>query len=184
MFRNLNTREELEAVRGVWTGERGYSRETPCGVSRKASTSYARAAKSDGRMTSRSNCERSLELEARCSRSCPTIQNSRLHRVPRCLQGVWRQRGARSRQLRRAAGGDRLHSGRSGVGKSVSLHHIMGFLKPDSDGDRRRPRHHRLHEEQLELIRKKVTMVFQNGALFDSLSVGENVAFRCANPGT
>ena len=32
-------------------------------------------------------------------------------------------------------------------------------------------------EEQLESIRKKVTMVFQNGALFDSLTVGENVAF-------
>jgi phospholipid/cholesterol/gamma-HCH transport system ATP-binding protein len=68
--------------------------------------------------------------------------------------------------------------GRSGVGKSVSLHHIMGFLKPDSG---------RVivagqditdyEEEQLEAIRKKVTMVFQNGALFDSLSVGENVAF-------
>jgi len=68
--------------------------------------------------------------------------------------------------------------GRSGVGKSVSLHHIMGFLKPDSG---------RVivagqditdyTEEQLEPVRKKVTMVFQNGALFDSLSVGENVAF-------
>src|SRR5262245_37862704 len=68
--------------------------------------------------------------------------------------------------------------GRSGVGKSVSLHHIMGFLKPDSgrvtvayeditDYD----------EHELERIRKKVTMVFQNGALFDSLTVGENVAF-------
>jgi phospholipid/cholesterol/gamma-HCH transport system ATP-binding protein len=68
--------------------------------------------------------------------------------------------------------------GRSGVGKSVSLQTIMGFLKPDSgrvivayeditDYD----------EEQLERIRKKVTMVFQNGALFDSLTVGENVAF-------
>ncbi len=68
--------------------------------------------------------------------------------------------------------------GRSGVGKSVSLHHIMGFLKPDTgrvivayeditDYD----------EQQMERIRKKVTMVFQNGALFDSLTVGENVAF-------
>jgi phospholipid/cholesterol/gamma-HCH transport system ATP-binding protein len=74
--------------------------------------------------------------------------------------------------------------GRSGVGKSVSLHHIMGFLKPDSG---------RVivagqditdySEEQLELIRKKVTMVFQNGALFDSLSVGENVAFPLRESG-
>jgi phospholipid/cholesterol/gamma-HCH transport system ATP-binding protein len=68
--------------------------------------------------------------------------------------------------------------GRSGVGKSVSLHNIMGFLKPDSG---------RLivayqdvtdyTDAQMDEIRKKVTMVFQNGALFDSLTVGENVAF-------
>jgi phospholipid/cholesterol/gamma-HCH transport system ATP-binding protein len=68
--------------------------------------------------------------------------------------------------------------GRSGVGKSVSLHHIMGFLKPDSgrvivafENITDYP------EEELERIRKKITMVFQNGALFDSLTVGENVAF-------
>ena len=68
--------------------------------------------------------------------------------------------------------------GRSGVGKSVSLHCIMGFLKPDAGRvivayedvtDYTEP--------PMELIRKKVTMVFQNGALFDSLTVGENVAF-------
>ncbi len=68
--------------------------------------------------------------------------------------------------------------GRSGVGKSVALHNIMGFLKPDAG---------RVwvacqditdyNEPQLEEIHKKVTMVFQNGALFDSLTVGENVAF-------
>ena len=68
--------------------------------------------------------------------------------------------------------------GRSGVGKSVALQHIMGFLKPDSG---------RVivaglditgyTGEQMEGIRKKVTMVFQNGALFDSLTVRENVAF-------
>src|SRR5450631_3000190 len=68
--------------------------------------------------------------------------------------------------------------GRSGVGKSVALQNIMRFLKPD---------HGRIivdheditdySEEQMEHIRKKVTIVFQNGALFDSLTVGENVAF-------
>src|SRR5277367_6028905 len=68
--------------------------------------------------------------------------------------------------------------GRSGVGKSVSLAHIMGFLKPDSG--RVIVAHEDITdytEEQMEHIRKKVTMVFQNGALFDSLTVGENVAF-------
>src|SRR5581483_282202 len=68
--------------------------------------------------------------------------------------------------------------GRSGVGKSVSLQLIMGFLKADCGevlvaGEDIT----NMDEPNLERIRKKVTMVFQNGALFDSLSVGENVAF-------
>ncbi len=68
--------------------------------------------------------------------------------------------------------------GRSGVGKSVSLQQIMGFLKPDSGkilvaGEDITG----FDEEQMQSIRRKVTMVFQNGALFDSLTVGENVAF-------
>ena len=68
--------------------------------------------------------------------------------------------------------------GRSGVGKSVALQHIMGFLKADSGrvivaGEDITG----YIEEQMEGIRKKVTMVFQNGALFDSLTVRENVAF-------
>jgi phospholipid/cholesterol/gamma-HCH transport system ATP-binding protein len=68
--------------------------------------------------------------------------------------------------------------GRSGVGKSVCLRLIMGFLKPDSG--RIVAAHEDITdypEEELQRIRKKVTMVFQSGALFDSLSVGENVAF-------
>jgi phospholipid/cholesterol/gamma-HCH transport system ATP-binding protein len=68
--------------------------------------------------------------------------------------------------------------GRSGVGKSVALQNIMGFLKPDSGRvivDFQDITDYT--EEQLEEIHKKVTMVFQNGALFDSLTVGENVAF-------
>jgi phospholipid/cholesterol/gamma-HCH transport system ATP-binding protein len=68
--------------------------------------------------------------------------------------------------------------GRSGVGKSVTLQHILGFLKPDSG--RVIVAHEDITdypEKEMEQIRKKVTMVFQNGALFDSLTVGENVAF-------
>jgi len=68
--------------------------------------------------------------------------------------------------------------GRSGVGKSVSLQLLMGFLKADSGqiivaGQDIT----NISEVEMEAIRKKVTMVFQNGALFDSLTVGENVAF-------
>jgi len=68
--------------------------------------------------------------------------------------------------------------GRSGVGKSVALHNIMGFLKPDCGRVIvARQDITGYNEVQLGEIRKKVTMVFQNGALFDSLTVGENVAF-------
>jgi len=68
--------------------------------------------------------------------------------------------------------------GRSGVGKSVSLKHIMGFLKADSgrifvDGQDVTD----FKEEDFEEVRRRVTMVFQSGALFDSLTVGENIAF-------
>lgn len=68
--------------------------------------------------------------------------------------------------------------GRSGVGKSVSLRMIMGFLKPDSGSIRIEGQEiTTLPEEGMRAIRKRVTMVFQNGALFDSLSVRENIAF-------
>ncbi|KAA6464959.1 ATP-binding cassette domain-containing protein [Acidobacteria bacterium AB60] len=68
--------------------------------------------------------------------------------------------------------------GRSGVGKSVSLRILMGFLKPDAGSVRVEGQEiTTLNEEGMQAIRKRVTMVFQNGALFDSLTVRENVAF-------
>jgi phospholipid/cholesterol/gamma-HCH transport system ATP-binding protein len=68
--------------------------------------------------------------------------------------------------------------GRSGVGKSVALKHILGFLKPDEGrvivaGEDITD----WNEDQLESIRRKVAMVFQSGALFDSLTVAGNIAF-------
>jgi phospholipid/cholesterol/gamma-HCH transport system ATP-binding protein len=68
--------------------------------------------------------------------------------------------------------------GRSGVGKSVSLKHIMGFLKADTgqvliDGEDVT----NFSEAGFQKVRGKVTMVFQSGALFDSLSVRENIAY-------
>src|SRR5260221_1242434 len=68
--------------------------------------------------------------------------------------------------------------GRSGVGKSVSLGHIMGFLKPDQG--QVIVAHEDItnfQETELRRIRKKVTIVFQSGALFDSMTVGENIEF-------
>lgn len=68
--------------------------------------------------------------------------------------------------------------GRSGCGKSVLLKHIMGILKPDSgevliDGQDIT----KMSEKDLNKLRLRFGMLFQGSALFDSLSVGENVAF-------
>jgi phospholipid/cholesterol/gamma-HCH transport system ATP-binding protein len=68
--------------------------------------------------------------------------------------------------------------GASGTGKSVLLKHIVGLLKPDSgevwfDG----ARVDRMPERQLMELRQRFGFLFQLGALFDSLPVGENIAF-------
>ncbi|MGA2631596.1 MAG: ATP-binding cassette domain-containing protein [Terriglobia bacterium] len=68
--------------------------------------------------------------------------------------------------------------GRSGVGKSVMLKNILGFLHPDEGQVLVEGRDiSRLSEQDLAEVRRRVTMVFQSGALFDSLTVGENVAY-------
>ncbi len=74
--------------------------------------------------------------------------------------------------------------GRSGVGKSVCLKHVMGFLKPDAGrvivaGEDITE----WSEQRLAPLRRRVTMVFQSGALFDSLTVAENIAFPLTSVG-
>lgn len=69
--------------------------------------------------------------------------------------------------------------GRSGGGKSTIIKLVLGLLKPDSgqiliDGEDITD----YTEVQMMAVRKKMGMVFQEGALFDSLSVYENVAYR------
>ncbi|HYQ29628.1 MAG TPA: ATP-binding cassette domain-containing protein [Polyangiaceae bacterium] len=68
--------------------------------------------------------------------------------------------------------------GGSGVGKSVMLKMLIGLLHADAgtitfDGADVT----RMAEEQLSLVRRRIAMLFQSGALFDSLTVGENVAY-------
>jgi phospholipid/cholesterol/gamma-HCH transport system ATP-binding protein len=68
--------------------------------------------------------------------------------------------------------------GRSGVGKSVSLKLLLGFLEPDEGQIIVAGKDvTKFTEEQFAEIRRVVTMVFQSGALFSSLTVAENVAF-------
>ena len=68
--------------------------------------------------------------------------------------------------------------GRSGTGKSVTLKHIIGLLRPDEGRvivhGREVPH---LKPRELAEVRRSMGFLFQNSALFDSISVGENVAF-------
>ena len=68
--------------------------------------------------------------------------------------------------------------GGSGQGKSVLLREIIGLTKPDSGEVVVKGRHvERMHESDLLKLRREVGMLFQGSALFDSLTVFENVAF-------
>ena len=74
--------------------------------------------------------------------------------------------------------------GRSGCGKSVVLKHLIGLLKPDSghvlvDGEDITG----LPERKLTAVRRKIGMLFQSAALFDSMSVEANLAFPLREQG-
>jgi phospholipid/cholesterol/gamma-HCH transport system ATP-binding protein len=76
-------------------------------------------------------------------------------------------------------GESKIVMGGSGMGKSTLLRLVLGLLKPDSgriyiDGEDVTD----YSEEQMMEVRRKIGMVFQEGALFDSLSVYDNVAYR------
>ncbi len=77
-----------------------------------------------------------------------------------------------------ASGSGFVILGRSGTGKSVTLRHMIGLLRPDEGRVF-------IHDDEisaltgpsLSTVRRKMGFLFQNAALFDSISVGENVAF-------
>ncbi|MDQ6626545.1 MAG: ATP-binding cassette domain-containing protein, partial [Verrucomicrobiota bacterium] len=74
--------------------------------------------------------------------------------------------------------------GRSGGGKSVLLKHLIGLMQPDAgeiwiEGQNILG----LSERKLAAIRRKVGILFQSGALFDSMTVEENIAFPLREAG-
>ena len=77
-----------------------------------------------------------------------------------------------------AGGSGFIILGRSGTGKSVTLRHIVRLMRPDRgrvfvEGDEISA----LEGPELSRVRRKIGFLFQNAALFDSITVGENVAF-------
>jgi phospholipid/cholesterol/gamma-HCH transport system ATP-binding protein len=98
------------------------------------------------------------------------------------VRDVWKTFGGnqvlRGVSLQMFPGTTTVVLGASGSGKTVLMKHIMGLFKPDHgevivDGENISA----MDRQELARFRTRMGMVFQNSALFDSLSVGENVAF-------
>jgi phospholipid/cholesterol/gamma-HCH transport system ATP-binding protein len=98
------------------------------------------------------------------------------------VQGLYKRFGSqpvlRGLDLDIATGEIMVVIGRSGGGKSVLLKHLIGLLRPDAgtvavDGTEIT----RLRGGELDRVRERYGVVFQGGALFDSMSVSDNVAF-------
>lgn len=86
--------------------------------------------------------------------------------------------------VRIARGRTTVIIGRSGTGKSVLLQHVVGLIRPDRGEvfvEGRRISH--LAERDLVDIRREISFVFQLNALFDSMTVGQNVAFPMVESG-
>src|SRR5438045_6834820 len=108
----------------------------------------------------------------------PSSINSAMISVRGLVKNIGTQEILRGVDLEVAVGETLAIIGRSGGGKSVLLKHLIGLMQPDAgeiwvDGQNLIG----LTERQLAAIRLKVGILFQGGALFDSMTVVENIAF-------
>ena len=98
--------------------------------------------------------------------------------VRNLVQKIGRQEILRGFSLDMYKGETLVLLGKSGGGKSVFLRHLIGLMKPISGQIMFEGRDvAKLNERELEPVRRKIGMLFQDGALFDSLTVYDNVAF-------
>jgi len=98
--------------------------------------------------------------------------------VRNLVQKIWTQEILRSLSIDILAGETLVLLGKSGGGKSVFLRHLIGLMRPIS-GSITFEGHEitTLDERALEPVRRRIGMLFQDGALFDSMNVFDNVAF-------
>jgi phospholipid/cholesterol/gamma-HCH transport system ATP-binding protein len=114
----------------------------------------------------------------------PALNSSPMIEVRGLKKRIGRQEILRGVDLRVEKGETLVIIGRSGVGKSVLLKHLIGLMFPDAgeiwiDGENIIG----LSERKLAPIRRKVGILFQGGALFDSMTVEENIAFPLQESG-
>src|SRR3954468_14863281 len=114
----------------------------------------------------------------------PTTNNSSMIAVRDLRKAIGDQQILRGVDLTVAKGETLVIIGRSGGGKSVLLKHLIGLMTPDAgqiwiDGENIIG----LTERELAPIRLKVGILFQGGALFDSMTVEENISFPLEEAG-
>src|SRR5881398_3976391 len=114
----------------------------------------------------------------------PSLSNGAMIAVRDLRKAIGEQEILRGVELEVAVGETLVIIGRSGGGKSVLLKHLIGLMQPDAGeiwvsgkniiG---------MSERQLTAIRQKVGILFQGGALFDSMTVENNIAFPLREAG-
>ncbi|MFV0416755.1 MAG: ABC transporter ATP-binding protein [Chthoniobacterales bacterium] len=105
-------------------------------------------------------------------------ENQPLIEVQNLVQEINGQKILRSLSLSISRGETLVLLGKSGGGKSVFLRHLIGLMRPVSGKIIFEGKDITLlREREMEPLRKKISMVFQDGALFDSMNVFNNVAF-------
>src|SRR6266446_1790505 len=114
----------------------------------------------------------------------PATSNGAMIAVRDLRKAIGREEILRGVQLDVAVGETLVIIGRSGGGKSVLLKHLIGLMQPDAgeiwvSGKNITG----MSEWQLTAIRQKVGILFQSGALFDSMTVEENIAFPLREAG-
>src|SRR6059058_5474171 len=114
----------------------------------------------------------------------PATSNGAMIAVRDLRKAIGGEEILRGVQLDVAVGETLVIIGRSGGGKSVLLKHLIGLMQPDSgeiwiEGKNITG----LHERRLGEIRQKIGILFQGAALFDSMTVADNIAFPLREAG-